>query len=319
MLVKSISKFLFFIFISLFLVSSVHALDVPAPDGLVRDDANILTGYETQLEQHLQQFEKDTTVQIAILTIPSLEGEDPAQYSGNVFDTWKIGQADVDNGLLILIAAGDREYFFQTGYGLEGTLPDIALGRMGRNILVPFFREEKYGEGINAVVNEMESYIRNDPGVVSKYSGDSSDGVSLSSSLEFELFGLGFFMVAIWIILLIGVVGKAYIQLKGESNRMAQTVQQGAGLFLMSGWLAIFAGFSTQFLAGGFYGFTLASAAMVFLLLAGKPPYFTGGGGSGIFLGGMGRGSGGFGGGGFSGGGGFGGGMSGGGGAGGKW
>lgn len=315
MLVKNIPFFLFFIFF--FLFANVHALDVPAPQGYVRDDAGILVEYESALEQRLQQLETDTSVEIAVLTVSSLEGEDVSLYAGRVFDAWKIGQADTDNGLLILISLSDREYFFQTGYGLEGTLPDIVLGRMGREVLVPYFREEAYGDGINAVVSEMESYIRNDPSVVSKY--EEKDPFENS-----ELFGLGFTLIFAVIILFFAALFRIYQTIQKKSLPRTLIIPNAFLLFFMGIWMAGFIGFVTFFLFGTFYGLTFTALIFLYFVITGHPLVnsmtlaatsgtgFGGFGGGGFGKGGFGGGSGGF-------GGGFGGGMSGGGGAGGKW
>ncbi len=314
MFVKNIPLILFFIFISLFTLSSVHALDVPSPDGFVRDDAGILREYESALEQRLQQLETDTSVEIAVLTIPSLEGEDVSLYAGRVFDTWKIGQADVDNGLLILVSLNDREYFFQTGYGLEGTLPDIVLGRMGREILVPNFRAGEYGNGINAVVSEAESYIRNDPSVVSKY--EETDPFENS-----ELFGLGFTLIFAVIILFFAALFRIYQTIQKKSLPRALIIPNAFLLFFMGIWMTGFIGFVTLFLFGTFYGLTAVALIFLYFVITGHPlvTSLAAAATSGTGFGGFGRGgfggTGGFGG----GGGGFGGGMSGGGGAGGKW
>lgn len=314
MLVKNIPLILFFSFMTILLFTSVHALDVPAPQGYVRDDAGILVEYESALEQRLQQLETDTSVEIAVLTIPTLEGEDISLYAGNVFDTWRIGQADIDNGLLILISLNDRAYFFQTGYGLEGTLPDIVLGRMGRDILVPYFREGEYGEGINAVVSEMESYIRKDPSVVSKY--EEKDPFENS-----ELFGMGFTLVFAVIILFFAAIFRMNQTIRKKSLPRALIIPNAFLLFFMGVWMAGFIGFATLFLFGTFYGLTATSIIFLYFVITGNPlvtsmaAAATTGTGFGGFGGGGFGGTGGFGG----GGGGFGGGMSGGGGAGGKW
>ncbi len=308
---RRISLILFFIFFFIFLVSAVHALDIPSPQGHVRDDAQLLSNYENGLEERLAQLEKDTSVEIAVLTIPSLEGEDVSLYAGRVFDAWKIGQADVDNGLLILVALNDRAYFFQTGYGLEGTLPDIVLGRMGRDVLVPYFRAGEYGEGINAVLSEMDSYIRADPSVVSKYEEKNPFENS-------ELFGLGFTLVFPVIFLFFAALFRIHQTIQKKSLPRMLVIPNAFLLFFMGVWMTGFIGFVTLFLFGTFYGLTAAALIFLYFTITGKPlvTSLAAAATTGTGFGGFGRG--GFGGGGF-GGGGFGGGMSGGGGAGGKW
>lgn len=302
--------FIFFIFISFYLFLGVHALDVPSPQGYVRDDAGMLTAYENDIEARLQKLEADTSVEIAVLTVSTLEGEDVSSFAGRVFDAWKIGQADVDNGLLLVVSLQDREYFFQTGYGLEGTLPDIVLGRMGRDILVPYFRGEEYGAGINAVVSEMESYIRKDPSVMSAY--DEKNPFENS-----ELFGLGLSFGLIALVLYAAALFRMKKTLGSGASSRKLLATNAISLFFMGIWMAAFIGFATLFLIGTFYGLTIVSLFFLYLAITGKPfitSLSSASAGFGRF-GGGGFGSGGFGG----GGGGFGGGMSGGGGAGGKW
>jgi uncharacterized protein len=298
---------LFLFFLVLILACSVHALEVPTPQGYVRDDAGMLAAYENELETRLQKLETETSVEIAVLTIPSLEGEGASLFAGRVFDAWKIGQADKDNGLLILVSLSDNEYFFQTGYGLEGTLPDIVLGRMGREILVPFFRGEEYGAGINAVLTEMESYIRNDPSVVSKYT--EKDPFENS-----ELFGLGWSLIGVVVVLFIISIFRMNQKLSALPHSGTLLASNAVTLFFLCIWAPMFLGYVTFFLFGTFYGITLTSILLLYFALTGNPLTTTLASSSGGFS----RSGGGFGGGGF-GGGGFGGGSSGGGGAGGKW
>jgi len=104
-------------------MQSSAALDVPHLSGRINDYADILSEKETiDLESRLAEFEKDTTCQIVVLTIPSLEGSTIEEYSIRVAEAWKPGQKGKDNGILLLITVNERKIRIETGYGLEDKL-----------------------------------------------------------------------------------------------------------------------------------------------------------------------------------------------------
>lgn len=127
---------------------------VPPLRGYVNDYAEILSPQEEQLlTQKLAAFERETTNQLVILTVPSLEGKDIESYSIEVAEAWKIGQKGKDNGVIIVVAPKERRYRIEIGYGLEPVLPDGLVGEIGRRALVPAFRQGRYGEGLSAAVD----------------------------------------------------------------------------------------------------------------------------------------------------------------------
>lgn len=128
--------------------------------GIINDDM------EASLNRYLLELEQKTTAQFAILTLQSLEGEPLEDLSIRIaHDTWKLGQKGKDNGVLLLVALKDREYRFEVGYGLEGILPDSLVGSIGRQHLVPYFREGDYSLGIFAASLAVIDVIAADAGV----------------------------------------------------------------------------------------------------------------------------------------------------------
>jgi uncharacterized protein len=125
-------------------------LKLKPPERYVVDLANVIEpGHERALNGVLQELEQKTTVQYIILTVPTTQGEPIEQLALRLLhDEWKLGGAGKDNGFLCVIATKDRNYFFSTGYGLEGTLPDVICDRAGRNILVPNLAAGRTSEGI---------------------------------------------------------------------------------------------------------------------------------------------------------------------------
>jgi len=127
----------------------------PVINDYVIDEANLLSsGTEQELRSLLQTLEQETTTQFAIVTIQSLEGEPIEDYSLSLAHE-QLGQADKDNGLLLLISLDDRSYRIEVGQGLEGVLNDAKAGRIGRDYLVPAFQAGSYEEGIVATAEQL--------------------------------------------------------------------------------------------------------------------------------------------------------------------
>ncbi len=80
-------------------------------------------------------------------------------------DKWKLGQKGKDNGILLLIALKERKYRIEVGYGLEGVIPDSLAGSIGRDYLVPFFRQGNYSKGAYAATLALISEVAKDAGV----------------------------------------------------------------------------------------------------------------------------------------------------------
>lgn len=121
---------------------------VPALTGRVVDRAELLSAEtEASLTERLRQFEDSTTIQIAVLTVPSLGGENLEEWATEVFRTWGLGQADANNGVLLLIARDDRKIRIEVGYGLEGDLTDAEAGGIIRNEMTPRFRDGDFEGG----------------------------------------------------------------------------------------------------------------------------------------------------------------------------
>jgi uncharacterized protein len=126
------------------------------PEGRVTDRTGTLTRDQiTALERKLAAFERETTNQIAVLLIPSLEGESLEDYSIRLAEKWRIGQQGRDNGVILLIVKNDRKLRMEVGYGLEGALPDALAGTIIRNEISPRFREGQFYQGIDAGVNAV--------------------------------------------------------------------------------------------------------------------------------------------------------------------
>ncbi len=148
---------------------SLAALEVPYLTGRVNDYAGLLSAEQREnLEVFLAELERATSAQVAVLTIPSLEGEVLEDYSLRVAQTWQLGQRDRNNGVLFLVATGDRRMRLEVGYGLEGTLPDATCRRILDGIVRPRFRAGDFPGGIEAGVKAVAGVIRGEEGALAK-------------------------------------------------------------------------------------------------------------------------------------------------------
>jgi len=131
-------------------------LAVPPLQARVNDRAHVLTPAQSDaLERKLAAFELETTHQIAVLTVPSLEGDPIEDFSIRVVEAWKLGREDADNGILVLVAPNDRQARIEVGRGLEGVIPDAIASRILRNQMIPRFQAGDVAGGITAGVDAV--------------------------------------------------------------------------------------------------------------------------------------------------------------------
>ena len=141
--------------------------DLPMPRHYVEDYANVINDSdERSLNGILQELEQKTGAQYIILTVKTTEGVPIQQFSIELTDKWKLGQKGRDNGMLFVLAAADRKYWFNTGYGLEGFITDQYCGQVGREVLVPYLKKGDYGKGIYQANLQIVQRIAKQSGVV---------------------------------------------------------------------------------------------------------------------------------------------------------
>jgi uncharacterized protein len=135
---------------------SGFALDLPPLDGPVVDRASALSKAEREtIADYLFAAKEQTGVQLAVLIVPSLEGESIESYSMDVVEAWKLGDAETDRGALLLVSIGDRAVRIEVGYGLEERVTDAKAGLIIRTVIAPRFREGNYGSGILEAVTAI--------------------------------------------------------------------------------------------------------------------------------------------------------------------
>jgi uncharacterized protein len=138
----------------------------PIPDlrARVTDLTGTLNAQQREaLEQKLRSFETAKGSQIAVLLVPTTQPETIEQYSIRVVDEWKLGRKGVDDGVLLIVATGDRKVRIEVGRGLEGALPDITAHRIIREIITPHFRKGDFYGGINAALDAIVAVVNGEP------------------------------------------------------------------------------------------------------------------------------------------------------------
>lgn len=143
------------------LVLPTSALDVPQLTGRVVDLAHALPNATAEsLAARLAAHETQSSNQVVVLIVPSLEGNAVEGFSHRVATSWKLGQKGTDNGVLLLVVLQERKVRIEVGYGLEGVLTDARSAQIIRNEIVPRFRAGDIPggvtEGINAIVKTIE-------------------------------------------------------------------------------------------------------------------------------------------------------------------
>lgn len=126
----------------------------PNPPKLVNDFANILSPEESyQLERKLVAYSDSTSTQIVVVTVPTLDGYDKAEYAARLGEKWGVGIKGSNNGIVVLVKPKTErekgEAQVTTGYGLEEVIPDAIARRIVDNEMIPEFREGRYYSGLN--------------------------------------------------------------------------------------------------------------------------------------------------------------------------
>ena len=153
---------------SCFLLTALsQQLDVPDFHQRVIDQTNTLSPDEVRtLASSLEQFERETSNQVVVLMIPSLEGESIEDYTLRVAEKNKFGKKERNNGVLLLIAKKDRKLRIEVGYGLEGALTDALSSQIIRHEITPRFREGDYYSGVAAGIEAIMAATKGE------YTGD---------------------------------------------------------------------------------------------------------------------------------------------------
>lgn len=239
-------------------VSAAAKYPSPAQRFFVNDFADVIEQTaEDEIYSKAAALQEKTTAQVVVVTVNTLDGEEPADYALELGREWGVGQKGQDNGVVILLSVSERQIYIAVGYGLEGALPDSKTGRIIELYGLDYLKEDDFSTGLleifKAVVNEV--YIEYGEEPEAGYTEiDETDGETLEE--------YGAKVAASWVIMLAVVI--LFVLVFGRRRR---------GFFWFGGPGGFGGGFGGR--GGGFGGFGGSSGGSF-----GGGGGFSGGGGS---------------------------------------
>ncbi len=165
--------------VTLCLAAAAEVAYQPTAQFFVNDFADVLSAQaEQEIVELGRALQQQTGAQAVAVTVPSLDGQSVEDYAIDLANSWGIGQAEEDNGVLILIAVEERKLRIEVGLGLEGTLPDGKTGRIMDEYMTPSLRQNDYSTGM------LEGYKAVASQIYQEYGIDSPElsGYGISSS-----------------------------------------------------------------------------------------------------------------------------------------
>jgi len=183
------------LFLSLILIVSVPQLfsqeipERPTPPRLVNDFTGTLNINQiNQLERNLVQFNNQTSNQITVVLVKSLNGLAPSDFAFSIGEQWKVGQKEFNNGIVILVkpktSREKGEAFIAPGYGLEGAIPDATTKLIVENEMIPYFNKGDYYGGINKACSVLMPLAAGEFSS-DEYAKTTSQGAPVGSILPF--------------------------------------------------------------------------------------------------------------------------------------
>ncbi|SNR16084.1 TPM domain-containing protein [Tenacibaculum jejuense] len=171
--------------ISIYKVDNVPDPKKGSSNGFVSDPNNYINpSEEYKINSILWGLEENSTAQVAVVILKSIGNEVPKDFAVKLFEKWGIGQADKDNGLLILTVIDQRRTEFEVGYGLEPVLTDLICHRIGTDEIVPNFKKGEFGLGLISASNKVKQIIEDPKNIEEVYSQNISYPEKRNSSLS---------------------------------------------------------------------------------------------------------------------------------------
>jgi len=189
---------------------TLFGLEVPSLKGRVNDYANIInSSTESEITSYLDSVENTTGIQIVVLTVPSLNGEDISSFSIKAAEKWEIGRRGHDDGALLVVALNEHQVRIEVGYGLEGKLTDAKCGLIIRNVMIPEFKNNNYSAGILKGVKNIGGIATDNAELVSR---SVSEDISSDSDI------VGFLVTVFWIVVFIIAITSRSRRFYGRSG-----------------------------------------------------------------------------------------------------
>ena len=154
---------LLLLLISLFPLVAISEEGFPRRQGMINDFANVIPpNVKADMEGRVREVFEKTGTTIAVATVQTMGVNYTSDYANRLYKAWGIGKKGENKGVLIFVAVKERKVRIETGYGVEGILPDGKVGEILRNEMLPHFKKNDYGTGLLNAVNSVSMIIAED-------------------------------------------------------------------------------------------------------------------------------------------------------------
>ncbi len=215
---KSTLQILLFL---LFLAPATFGLTIPDVARPFTDKVGIVTPDKAaQIETLLENIRASRKIEMAVFITDSLQDYDIAPYALAVAEKWKLGKKGRDEGLLMIIAPKERRMRLEVGYGLEGELTDAFSRRVLDDNVVPYFRQQRYGDGILVAIEAIAHQLQID------LNAGVSNRIQREKVSSKEVRWLPLLFILVWVFLFVGSI---FGRMGGRRNRFGGGGWGGGG------------------------------------------------------------------------------------------
>ncbi len=242
---KKIIALLCVLILSISLSVSVFAIDFPeaTTDFFVNDFANVISDEdEAEIMQIGADLYNQTTAQVVVVTIDSLDGYDVDDYTYQLGREWGVGNEEEDNGVVILLSVTDRQITIQVGYGLEGCLTDSVSGRILDTYALPYLSNDEFSTGLKETYKAVTNVVGTEYDITLNPDYE-IDNYDYYYEYAEDLDGVTNFVIALTIV---GFVVIIVLLCSGGSGHSGNNHHRGGGTF--------YGGFGGGFSSGGSRG-----------------------------------------------------------------
>jgi uncharacterized protein len=210
-------------------ITGLHAQKYPKSTGFVNDFANLLTHEQgAALNKELIDFEKKTTIEIAVVTVPWLNNQSIEDYTRGLAEEWGVGKGGQDNGVVFLIAPKEHKMRIETASGVSSILTDSQADKIRDNIIIPNFKAGNMPQGIIEATHEIMHVLDTDSAPAttekenSRVPADSWTAKD-TQAVEYALLGMAF--VALLLFLIVPPIYRAKARKYVLENKEAMAIK----------------------------------------------------------------------------------------------
>ena len=232
---KILSIAIILMLLSLCGCSSNEEFPKPTENFYVNDFADVIEdSVESEMLSRAVSLNQQTTAQVVVVTVESLNGREPWEYALELGRQWGVGDEEKDNGVVILLSESERQIYIAVGYGLEGALPDSKTGRIIDIYGLEYLRNDDFSNGLLAISKAVVNETYAEYGIAAENDYVPIDSISMSQNSSSQE-GEGGKVVVSWIVMIVFIA--VYLLLYKKF---------GVGVFLLGG--------GPRYRGGGFSG-----------------------------------------------------------------